>query len=123
MGRKLGKADRLSRVSIATQQVSTTNLSGTVSAAINRQNAVTAEHGRSFDGSNQIIRDDLYDKVEILVALFGLTFTRNPVTERLELGVESYTTHTHEYTDTQIEDTEDGSGGLTTITQNTGEVV
>ena len=81
---KAKRGDRLARIAVAKGQISYDDTSAAIAADRTKVAAVNAEHGISFNASNAIIRDDILDKIDELVALFNATFNRN-VSERLEL--------------------------------------
>ncbi|QDF29008.1 hypothetical protein [Halarcobacter anaerophilus] len=56
-------------------------------------------------------------KIDSLSNLFGITYNTDGT-----IATESYTTHTHNYEDTTINDTVDGSGSETATQKESGEV-
>ena len=77
MPSKLKKAGRLSRIAVATNVVRVQNVSDAVAQDRVKFGNLVAENGVSFDSNDAIIRNDLLDKIDTLVDLFNVTYTRD----------------------------------------------
>jgi hypothetical protein len=60
---------------------------------------------------------EVQSKINAISALFSIIYN-----ESFLIQSQAYTTHKHSYTDTTINDTEDGTGTATITIKTTGEV-
>lgn len=89
--------ERLGKAALARQVVSTTDIAAEFEQDRVKFNTVIQDYGVTFNTDNTVLSNDVLDKLNAVVALFGMTFTRNGTTSRLELSTEAYSNHTHDY--------------------------
>ena len=115
------KADRFSRVALATSYTRVNDISAEVQKDRNKFEHLTAEDGVTFDAdSDEIVSNDLLDKVNAIAEALGITFKADG--DRLVIDSNGYSEHVHEYSDATINDTEDGTGSSTDTTRDTAGV-
>ena len=116
------KGSKLSKTALARQQSSSVDVAEEFAQDRAKFNSVIQDYGITFNPDNTTLSNDAVDKIDALVALLGMTFTRNGTTERLELTGNTYSNHTHDYVDVTINDTADGSGTQTDTARTTDGV-
>ena len=126
--------ERLGKAALARQQSSSVDVAEEFEQDRAKFNSVIQDYGITFNPDNTTLSNDAVDKIDALVALLGMTFTRNGTTERLELAGNTYSNHTHvktdvtdfdhthDYVDGTINDTADGSGTQTDTARTTDGV-
>jgi len=123
------KKERLGKAALARQQTSSTDVAAEFEQDRAKFNSIIQDYGIIFNTDNTTKSNDVVDKVDALVALFGMTFSR--ISDRLVLNTEAYTTHTHTvsditdfdhthaFNDATIADTADGTGTQTDTVRET----
>ena len=118
------KGKKLAKAALAKTNTIQVSIEGDYEDSRQRFNSLSTALGVTYDGNNNVVDEQIVDDVALLQSqVLSLVTLLNSTFNGLgNIDVDGYSSHTHDYNDGTIADTDDGTGTQTDTNRTTGGV-